>query len=164
MIEGYRAFFAASAGASAAFIGLLFVALSFIDSGNVDEKVKSWRRILANSSFSQLINIFFVSLLGLLPDPHNFALVGAIMALLGIVVSVRLLPQTMDREKTGRNTPTRIGILAVGAYVLELICCIGLLHNPQSQTMFNYLILSIIILYAGALARAWEITGIKRSD
>lgn len=31
MIGAYRGFFAASCGAAAAFIGLLFVALSFID-------------------------------------------------------------------------------------------------------------------------------------
>lgn len=163
MIEGYRAFFAASTGASAAFIGLLFVALSFIDSGNVDEKVKAWRRILASSSFSQLINIFFVSMAGLLPEAKDFAIVGCVMAILGIIVSIRLLPQTINRERTGRNTPTILGLTAVFAYILQLITGIGLLHNPDNNSMFSNFVLSILLLYAGALARAWEITGIKRS-
>ncbi|MGH7142350.1 MAG: hypothetical protein ACREF5_02680 [Candidatus Saccharimonadales bacterium] len=66
MIDAYRSFFTASAGASAAFIGLLFVAVSFIDSEKVDEAVQLWRRVVANSSFAQLIDVFFVSLASLL--------------------------------------------------------------------------------------------------
>ncbi len=161
MIDGYRGFFAASTGASAAFIGLLFVALSFIDSERVNETTKAWRRIIANSSFSQLVNIFFVSLMGLSPDPHNFALVGCVMAVLGILVSFRLLPQTVDHKRTGRKTPSILGLIAVAAYILQFATGIGLLHNPNNQSMFNYFIVAIILLYAGALARAWEVTGIK---
>ena len=155
MIEAYRGFFAASAGASAAFIGLLFVALSFIDSEKIEDSAKNWRRIIANSAFSQLINIFFVSMAGLLPDAHDFAMVGCVMAILGIIASFRLLPQTIDRQRTGRNAPTILGIAAVGAYVLQLVTGIGLLRNPDNKTLFSYFILSIFILYAGALARAW---------
>jgi hypothetical protein len=161
MIDDYRSFFAASSGASAAFIGLLFVALSFIDSENVSDAAKAWRRIIANSSFSQLANIFFVSLMGLLPNPHNFALTGCVMAVLGILVSFRLLPQTINRERTDRTAPTILGLLTVGVYVLELVTAAGLLHNPNSQGFFNYFIVAIVFLYAGALVRAWEVTGVK---
>lgn len=161
MIEAYRGFFGASAGASAAFIGLLFVALSFIDSEKMSEKVKNWRRIMANSSFAQLVNVFFVSIAALLPDPRNFALIGCLMAGLGLVVSIRLLPQTVNQERTGRSTPTILGLVATSVYVLELITAAGLLHSPNNQKMLDYFIVAIIFLYAGALARAWEITGIK---
>jgi hypothetical protein len=61
MLAAYQGFFAASTGASAAFIGLLFVTLSFIDNERTSDAVKTWRRILASSSFSQLINVFFIS-------------------------------------------------------------------------------------------------------
>ncbi|HSX44961.1 MAG TPA: hypothetical protein VLF39_02510 [Candidatus Saccharimonadales bacterium] len=162
MVEAYRGFFAASTGASAAFIGLLFVAVSFIESASANESVKAWRQIIANSSFSQLINVFFVSLAGLLPDPHNFAFIGCVMAILGLIVSAKLLPKTINREVTGRSTPTVLGLTAVGVYCLELITGLMLINNQNSQTALNYFILAIIILYAGALARAWEITGIKR--
>lgn len=162
MVETYRNFFIASTSASAAFIGLLFVALSFIENEKANETVKTWRRIIANSSLSQLVNIFFVSLYGLLPDPHNLALVGCVMAVLGLLVSMRLLPRTIDSDRTGRSTPTILGLIAVGAYILELITGILLLHNPNNQHAFNYFILALILLYTGALARAWEITGIKQ--
>lgn len=162
MFDAYRAFFAASVGASAAFIGLLFVALSFIDSAQVEESTRTWRRILANSSFAQLVNIFFVSMAGLLPDPHNFALVAVVMGALGLGVSVRLLPKTIAREKTGRGTPTVLGLIATGAYLMELVTGIGLMRQPDDQQLLSYLIVVLILLYAGALARAWEITGIQR--
>lgn len=161
MIDSYRGFFAASTGASAAFIGLLFVAVSFIDNEKVNETTRAWRRIIANSSFSQLIDVFFVSLMGLLPDPHNFALAGCVMAILGLLVSIRLLPQTVNREKTGRGTPTVLGLVAVAVYILQLITSIGLLQNPNNQRLLDYFIVAIIFLYAGALARAWEVTGVK---
>ena len=161
-MEQYRDFFTASAGASAAFIGLLFVALAYIDTGSVDERAKEWRRIMASSSYAQLTNIFFVSIAALLPDPHNPAIIACVLAILGLVVSLRLLPRTIEHERTGRRTPSRLGLLTVAAYLLELVCAIGLLRYPDQPQLLNYFVLSIIILYGGALARAWEITGIKR--
>jgi hypothetical protein len=161
MFDAYRGFFTASAGASAAFIGLLFVALSFIDAAQVEEATRTWRRIIANSSFSQLVNIFFVSMAGLLPDPHNFALVGVVMGVLGLGVSVRLLPQVTQLGKNGR-LPTVLGMIATGAYLLEVVTGLALLHQPDDQQALSYFVLAMIILYAGALARAWEVTGIKR--
>lgn len=161
MIEAYRGFFAASAGASAAFIGLLFVALSFIDDERTSQQVKNWRRILASSSFSQLANIFFVSLAGLLPGAHAVALTGCIMAVLGLTVSVRLLPRTVNQQRTGRTTPTLLGVAATGVYVLQLVSGLLLLQQRGSQAAWDCFILAIMLLYAGALARAWEITGVK---
>jgi hypothetical protein len=161
MSEAYRGFFAASVGASAAFIGLLFVALSFIDNAKYSAKVIAWRRIVASSSFSQLVNVFFVSLAGLLPNPRNLAVVGIVMAALGLIVSLRLLFPTLNEDHSGRTAPTALGLVAVGVYILEFVTAIGLLHNPNNQRLMDYLVLSIILLYAGALARAWEITGVK---
>ena len=161
MIDAYRGFFAASAGASAAFIGLLFVAISLIDGEKTNQKDAAWRQIVANSSFTQLINVFFVSLAGLLPSPYAVALTGCIMAVIGLIVSISLLSPTMDSDRTGRTTPTVLGIAAFGVYALELITAFGLLHNPNSQTLLDFFILSILLLYAGGLARAWGITGIK---
>jgi len=162
MIEAYRGFFAASAGAAAAFIGLLFVALSFIDAAKVEESVRAWRRIIANSSFTQLINIFFVSLTGLAPDPKSVAFTACVMAGFGLVVALRLLPLTLDSKTTGRTRPTILGLVTVAAYVLQLVAGLGLLHNPNDANLMSYLAAALIILYAGALARAWEITGLKQ--
>lgn len=158
MMDGYREFFAASTGAAAAFIGLLFVALSFIDGAKIDGELRAWRRIIASSSFAQLINIFFVSLAGLTPDPHNVAFVGCVMAVAGLAVSIRLFPLMADKS---RSRPSISGLIAVAAYCLELLSGLLLLHNPNNQALLSYFALALIILFAGALARAWEITGLK---
>lgn len=160
-MDGYRDFFSASVGASAAFIGLLFVGLSFINGANVDDRVRAWRRIIASSSFAQLVNVFFVSLAGLMPDPQNAPVVGIVMAVAGLVVAMRLLPPTLDAAKAGRNRPSIPGLLAVAAYCLELVTGMLLLHNPDSKAAASYFVLALIVLYAGALTRAWEITGLK---
>ena len=162
MFSDYESFFAASTGASAAFIGLLFVALSFIDSAKSKEKTKNWRRIIANSSYAQLVDIFFVSLVALTPDPKNTYVTGCVMAAIGLIASIRLLPQTIHNEKSGHDRPTLLGLIAVGAYVTQFVTGIGLLQRPDNKLVIRLFVLAIIILYAGALARAWEITGIKR--
>lgn len=161
MIDIYDNFFVASVGASAAFIGLLFVALSFIDDEKTDEKVRNWRRIIANSCFAQLINVFFVSLVGLLPNGRSIALAGCIMSVLGLAISFRLLPQTTDRQHTGRRAPSLIGLAAVGVYSLELVCSVWLLKDVHNQRAMSLFMFALLLLYAGALARAWEISGAK---
>ena len=162
MIGGYIAFFAASAGAAAAFIGLLFVALSFIDNADASEKDRAWRRIMASSSFAQLTNVFFVSLVALTPDLRNVAVTASVMGVLGIIVALKLLPRTVDADHSGRTRPSALGMIAVLAYVIEFIAGLELVHSSNDAFAMRYLVLAMIILYAGALARAWEITGIKR--
>ena len=162
MFHEYTGFFAASAGAAAAFIGLLFVALSFIDGEDADTKDRTWRRIMASSSFSQLTNVFFVSMVGLTPDARNVAIAGVVMSALGLLISLKLLPQTLDTPKTGQARPSVLGLFAVGAYVIEFVACVYLLHSPNDPNALRLLVLTLFMLYAGALARAWEIAGIKR--
>lgn len=162
MVSGYTAFFAASAGAAAAFIGLLFVALSFIDAEDASEKDVAWRRIMASSSFAQLTNVFFVSLVGLTPDARNVAVAAMVMGVLGILVSFRLLPQTVDFNQSGRTRPSVLGLIAVFTYAVEFLAGLELLHQANDATALGCLVIVIIILYSGALARAWEITGIRK--
>jgi hypothetical protein len=83
------------------------------------------------------------------------------MAILGLVISIRLLPQTVNRERTGRRTPTLLGMATTGVYILQFMTAAWLLSGPNKHWAWDYFVLSIILLYAGALARAWEITGIK---
>ena len=162
MISQYRDFYIASIGASSAFMGLLFVSISFIDSRDIPENSRIWLRIIANSAFSQLIDIFFVSLASLLPDIRNFALVSIIMAILGLGVSVRLLPAAKSGVHQGRRSPTVFGLITVAAYILQAITAVVLLRLQTNDLLLHYNSLAITILYAGALVRSWEITGIKK--
>ncbi|MGH7142349.1 MAG: hypothetical protein ACREF5_02675 [Candidatus Saccharimonadales bacterium] len=84
------------------------------------------------------------------------------MAVLGILVAFKLLVPTLNGVRPGHRSPTVLGLITVGAYILQLITDIGLLHNPHNESLLIYFVLAIIVLYAGALARAWEITDIRR--
>jgi hypothetical protein len=162
MTSGYTAFFAASAGAAAAFIGLLFVALSFIDSEDASERDRSWRRIMASSAYAQLTNVFFVSLVGLTPGIRSAAITACVFGVLGLFVAIQLLPKTIDINHSGRTRPSVLGLIAVAAYVIELVAGFDLALNSSGSNAMGYLVVAMCILYAGALARAWEIAGIKR--
>lgn len=162
MIETYRSFFLASVGASAAFIGLLFVALSFIDSEKVERAVYEQRRIVASNSFTQLVNIFFVSMVGLYANANNLGFVACVMAALSFLSTARLIPRSFKLQKRGRTLPYSLTVILYLAYVLEFVIGIKLLNISASANTMNYLALAIIVLYAGALARAWEITGIRK--
>jgi hypothetical protein len=160
MIESYTNFFIASTEASAAFIGLLFVAVSFIDRDDNRNPNHKWQRTVANSSFAQLVNVFFVSLVGLLPHTQALPLAGIITAVLGLLLSFKMLIPTL-KQTPDRHGLTLLGFIAPCAYLLELITSFILLRNSNNDTLMSYLILAIVILYVGALARAWEITGVR---
>src|SRR5262245_17472817 len=65
MFDSYSNFFLVSAGASAAFIGLLFVSLTITNVEETDQRAKTNRDALAGSAFAQLLDAFFVSMGGL---------------------------------------------------------------------------------------------------
>src|SRR5271155_300351 len=82
----FNDFLIACVGASASFIGLLFVALSLVLARDDDAGVGSLEftdRRLAESAFTALANIFFVSLVALMPNT-NIGDAAIVMALIGL--------------------------------------------------------------------------------
>ena len=55
MLDQYSSFFVASSGSAAAFIGLLFVALTIANQGQPDREVVTRRESLAASAFALLL-------------------------------------------------------------------------------------------------------------
>ncbi len=64
----FTAFFAASAGAAAALVGLLFVAISISPERNVGPGAPVERQVVAEGAFTALVNAFFLSLGALIPN------------------------------------------------------------------------------------------------
>jgi hypothetical protein len=159
MDEIFRGFFSASVAASAAFIGLLFVALSFIEGQAVDEPTRELRQIYAQTAFALLVNIFFVSMVSLYANLQGIAAVACILAVVGFIASMRVWPRAaqLSKQRAGLNRVPRL--LPGAAYVIEFAAGLALLHNPEA---LNYLAGAVIILYSGALTRAWELTGLRR--
>ena len=65
MVRHYESFFSASAGASAAILGLLVVAVSVVNADDADPTTRELRTVLAGSAFVVLVDIFFVSIVTL---------------------------------------------------------------------------------------------------
>ena len=163
MLERYSNFFIASAGASAAFIGLLFVSLTIADTAERDERARTNRDALAGSAFVQLLDAFFVSIGGLADEVRIFAGLGVGMAILGLWTTSRLLPGVIRAGNWARNAPVRtsniaLPIASIVVYALQLVFAIGVLFYPDNSALLRLSVLVLLGLYAGAVARAWKIT------
>ena len=65
MLGHYENFFIASAGASAAILGLLVVAVSVVNADDANPVTRELRTVLAGSAFVALVDIFIVSIVAL---------------------------------------------------------------------------------------------------
>jgi hypothetical protein len=84
-------FFLATAGAGAALIGLLFVAVSIAPEQIATRRAPLERQAVAASTFTALVNAFFISLGALFPGSLGW--VALLMSSLGLLNS--LTPSTL---------------------------------------------------------------------
>ena len=169
MFGHYESFFVASTGASAAFLGLLFVGFTVVDSEESDPRIRERRTVLAGSAFVALADAFFVSILALTGGPVVFGLISLAMASIGLMATSRLMPRAKRAGNFARGFPTRklnVVFAAVSAlgFSTQLGLAIALLTDPHNATLQRALLVMIAILYASGLTRAWEVTGIRRGS
>lgn len=166
-LSPFHDFLIACIGASASFIGLLFVALSLVLARDDDAGVGSLEftdRRLAESAFTALANVFFVCLVALMPGT-NIGWVALVMALVGLRTAWRLYVQARTLKKSAQGRYHRRDIFWIGAstivYLLEGIYAILLILHPSSVSDLNAIASIIIALFATALLRSWQLTGIR---
>jgi hypothetical protein len=167
VVGHYENFFVASAGASAAILGLLVVAVSVVNADDEDPRTRELRTVLAGSAFVVLVDIFFVSIVALTGGPVVFGLSSVAMAAIGLLATRRLIPRAKLAGNFSRNSRTRtlniaFATISVGGYSVQLGLGIALLTNTQSAPLQRALVLVIVVFYGSALGRAWEVTGITR--
>jgi hypothetical protein len=163
----YENFFIASAGASAAILGLLVVAVSVVNADDADPTTRELRTVLAGSAFVVLVDIFFVSIVALTGGPVVFALSSIAMAAIGLLATRRLIPRAkragnFDRSSRSRKLNIAFASISVGGYSIQLGLAVALLASTQSAPLQRALVLVIVAFYGSAIARAWEVTGITR--
>ena len=167
MVGHFENFFITSAGASAAIVGLLVVALSVVNADDANPTTRELRTVLAGSAFVALVDIFMVSIVALTGGSAVFAQASLAMAIVGLLASRRLIPRAKQAGNFSPNSRTRnlnIGFAAisVGAYSGQLGLAVALLADTRSTALQRALVLVIVVLYASALGRAWVVTGITR--
>ncbi|MDB5238176.1 MAG: hypothetical protein JWM46_446 [Candidatus Kaiserbacteria bacterium] len=152
MLEQYSAFFIASSQASAALVGLLFVALS-IDAG-LEREFRIKQYALSETAYISLAGIFTISLLTLLPAGLPlmagasiiFSVIG-IGALLRLYFSLAQERVPMDMWHIFVTIAVYTILAGTGAWILVANATVG------SLNLFCILLIS---LFGLSLIRAWR--------
>jgi hypothetical protein len=157
-VLGWHDFFLASAGASAALLGLLFVGVS-INLGAIAARERVDLRAKAALAFSNLIYVLMISLLLLIadPEPHGLAIGLAAIAALGLVRVIghlRVLIQAQGRFRDQVPTLRRIGWTIAADVVLGYVAVV--LFAAGDARAIVLILAAVFILLVGASNIAWE--------
>jgi hypothetical protein len=167
VVGHYDNFFIASAGASAAILGLLVVAVSVVNADDANPTTRELRTVLAGSAFVALVDIFMVSIVALTGGSVAFGLSSLAMAVVGVFATRQLIPRAQRAGNFSPDSGTRklniaFAAFSVAAYPVQLGLAAALVADTQSATLQHALVLVIVALYCSALGRAWVVTGITR--
>ncbi|HEU5201083.1 MAG TPA: hypothetical protein VFU32_15710 [Ktedonobacterales bacterium] len=158
----YTAFFAASAGAGAALVGLLFVAISVAPHRTVKGSAPLERQAAAGNAFTALITAFFISLGALIPGGlGDAALVMTFLAL----VSTLNLGRRLFRHWSGWQSGLRRGFLVVISLVVygyEFYLAARFTAGSQGVDDIAPMASFLLGIYGLGLVRAWELLGAQR--
>jgi uncharacterized protein HemY len=153
-------FLVATTGASASFIGLLFVAISLAKAGEQGDVVaEQTKRILAESSYAALLSIFFISIVALIPQT-TIGWVVVVMAIAGLSNVAHLRRYTKTKIRYNRAI---LGFSAL-VYIGQGLYGLTVLLAGSNSTTSKYSIMTLMLfLFSLALGRAWELTGIREN-
>jgi hypothetical protein len=167
VVGRYESFFSTSAGASAAILGLLVVAVTVVNADDANPRTRELRTVLAGSAFFALVDIFIVSIVVLTGGSVVFGLSSLTMAAAGLLVTGWLVPRARRAGNFSRDSGTRtlniaFAAISFAAYSAQLALAVVLLANTRSAALQRALVLIIVVLYCSALGRAWVVAGITR--
>jgi len=163
----YENFFITSAGASAALLGLLVVAVSVVNADDANPTTRELRTVLAGSAFVALVDIFLVSIVALTGGSVVLGLSSLAMGIVGLLATRRLIPRAKKAGNFSRSSQTRnlniaFASISTACYSVQLGLAVALLANTRNAALQHALVLVIVALYCSALGRAWVVTGITR--
>lgn len=160
--SSFTNFFIASAGAGGALVGLIFVAVSIAPEHIVQASAPVERQAVAASSFTALVNAFFISLGALIP--FNSSIIILLMSLVGFLHSLYLIrPLLLDRL-SWKNLLRRsfLILLSLIIYGYEFYLGAYLLNHTGDIASLSSLCNVLIGIYGLGLTRAWQLLGARR--
>ena len=159
----YTSFLVASTQASAALIGLLFVAVSIAPERVFGAGAESTRKAMALSSFTAMANIFFVSFGSLIPD-LTFGIMVVVAGAVAMSQTVSLL-SLLGSWRQESNLVRGVALFAVslGVYGYEIVIGLQLLYGTSNNALFTALEALMLGIFSIGLARAWELLGAPHS-
>jgi hypothetical protein len=148
--SNYLGYFQAASQASGALIGLLFVVVALRPDRIIGPRAASDVRRLAASSFTGLVNAFFVSLLALIPG-ENVGIGGTIMAVVSLYHTLRL---HLGVHGGRRSVMFFASLLAYG---IQLYLAVEFVLRPHDSGLVGDITFVLIASFAVALGRAWQL-------
>jgi hypothetical protein len=164
--QDFANYFLAIAGATAALIGLLFVAVSVAPESTVRTRAPVERKAIASSAYTALLNPFVISFGALIPQPQqSLGLVEVAMAGLGVLDTLFVGRQLAWHPRSRLNAMRRFVLFAgsLTLYVSEMIDGWRLARSGvQPGVIFplTYLLLAICVIGMG---RAWQLLGARKT-
>jgi hypothetical protein len=147
--DDYVAYFAATATAAAALIGLLFVAVSLHPDAIFGEAASSEGRLIASSAFTALVNAFFVSLLALVPNV-NLGIGAGIVALFSLSSTI-----STHRSVNWDEPGWQLLGLALLSYATQIGLGIWLAIDKHADGAVSAFAYVMIGSFSVGLGRAW---------
>jgi hypothetical protein len=164
-IDSLKDFLIACVGASASFIGLLFVALSVVLTRNESSTELEFKdRRLAETSFTALADVFFVSISALI-STTNIGVIALIAAFFGLVNVRRLYSRLTEIKKSEKKSDWRKNLYwitaSTGIYIVQGFYAIKIMTEPANISNYYAMMGIFVALFGVALVRTWELTGIR---
>jgi len=155
-------YFLATAGAGAALIGLLFVAVSIAPEHIVTRNAPVERQAVAASTFTALVNAFFISLGALIPGSLGW--VALSMSSLGLLNSLTLGGHLLRHPKNWQNFFRRVFLIlmSLAIYGAEFYYALRLTITSSAVGSAYTLAGLLLAVYGVGLIRAWELLGVNR--
>lgn len=159
----FTSFFVASAGAGAALVGLLFVAVSVNPGRNAGPAAPPERQAVAASAYTALINAFFLSMAALIAG-DSLSGAAILLGALSIIGSLRLIGDLFEARLSRESYARRVGFIALCLLVYGLQVFYGLQHlrYPRDVGWAYSIVYLLLAIYAMGLTRAWQLLGARR--
>ncbi|MHB8600152.1 MAG: hypothetical protein ACYDER_25495 [Ktedonobacteraceae bacterium] len=160
----YFTFFMTAAGAGAALIGLLLVAVSLAPQRTVQPGAPVVARVISSSTFTALFVGFFISLGAILPH-FNIGVITLVLSLVGVMNSLSQAWLMLRPWPAWQNVVRRMWLTALSLYlyIQTLVCAIQILIAPNQGYLVYYVGELLLGIYGIALLRAWELLGVQRT-
>lgn len=170
--SAFTAYFAATSGAGAALIGLLFVAVSISPERIFSRTAEPELPAVAGSAFTALVNAFFVATAALLPNT-NIGYVALALGWFGVANSVTVGVQLARQAHLWRSPQTRwrrmvaliraLALVAISLafYLWEIEQATQAIGRPHDEVIVGSLATLVLISYGFGLIRAWELLGAR---
>jgi hypothetical protein len=152
-------FFFASAGAAAALIGLLFVAVSIAVGRAEDTEVQTGLQVRAAAALLTFTNVLTTSLVSLIPDT-NPGWPATVVGSVGLLFALASL-QTLIRSRGADKRESR-GLLAVlfVLFGLEVFYGVRALADPGDTGAISGIAAVMVGSLGVGVARSWDLVGL----